>query len=1022
MDKYEYKVRADEIRDLIAQGDYASAAEIADTIDWKKVKSVSMLCTISDLYKINRRYEDAKNLLKMAYDRRPGGRAICYSLCELCIKMGLFAEAVIYYKEYLEVAPQDSGRYILQYKIYEAQEVSLEERIEVLEELKQVEYRERWAYELAHLYHRAGMGKRCVEECDELILWFGEGKYVIKAMELKMLHEPLSEEQQERYDHRFDPTVEEEQEAQQAEAQTADKNDEAAVQNAEVEQKEESHGAETAKEEAPAEESTAEAETLTEAADEAEKVTAKEAATETVSEAEESQEPEIFVKTMDVGEYNTINLQAALAEGLRELLDQSPESEKAETPAAEASGETEVFFGETEELKEVSEKEEAADEESAQDAAQEEEPAVKEVKDITAEIVMNEMRLECSEERKAESEEEVAHQEAAAELEETEEAEEEAEEEVAEEAAPEMEASAPEEIAASGVEVVTEVAPTRLPESMARVLKQDTDGQLTMVMPEGEKIEKQITGQISIDEVLLEWERMKKENEEKRKEEVRQRVLEQTGSMFTEFEMSVRDGLLEQLEKGVPMEKLEGYEGFVKWEEDAAEEPVYEEPVYEEPVSEEPVSEEVVAEDAVEEVAEEAVEEVEEEAVEEVEEEAVEEVGEVEENYEEPAEEETQEAAQEELVFDDFTTQEMEIVEAPEEAAEEPSEETTEETAEETTEETTEEVIEKAAEEITEEAVAEESPAEKSPAEEMVETPAEEPTEPAAETEQAEETPAEQPEEQPAKQPEEAPAPAPQKAQEPVRRDRTPVRRLTKEERDLFAPYLRSRASADKLVRAIDAISLASYTGNLIVTGVEGSDTMSLVTNLIREVQMSDSNFSGKVAKTTGVSLNNKNLEQTIERLRNGALIIQKASGMRPETAQRFYEVLQQDNLGIVIALEDSKKAMNKFLESCPDFAKCFTARMDIEALSNDALVSFAKQYAREMEYSIDSLGMLALHTRIEERQTSSHAVTIAEVREIMDAAIRHASRKTPGHFFDILLARRYDDEDMIILTEKDFV
>jgi hypothetical protein len=248
------------------------------------------------------------------------------------------------------------------------------------------------------------------------------------------------------------------------------------------------------------------------------------------------------------------------------------------------------------------------------------------------------------------------------------------------------------------------------------------------------------------------------------------------------------------------------------------------------------------------------------------------------------------------------------------------------------------------------------------------------------------------------------------------------VRRLTKEERDLFAPYLRSRASADKLVRAIDAISLASYTGNLIVTGVEGSDTMSLVTNLIREVQMSDSNFSGKVAKTTGVSLNNKNLEQTIERLRNGALIMQKASGMRPETAQRFYEVLQQDNLGIVIALEDSKKAMNKFLESCPDFAKCFTARMDIEALSNDALVSFAKQYAREMEYSIDSLGMLALHTRIEERQTSSHAVTIAEVREIMDAAIRHASRKTPGHFFDILLARRYDDEDMIILTEKDFV
>lgn len=163
-----------------------------------------MLCTISDLYKINRRYEDARDMLLLAYERRPGGRTICYSLCELSIKMEEYVQAIEYYKEFVQVAPKDSGRYILQYKLYEAQDVSLEERISVLEELKKRDYREKWAYELAYLYHRVGLAARCVEECDELILWFGEGKYVIKAMELKMLHQPLTPEQQEKYDHRFD--------------------------------------------------------------------------------------------------------------------------------------------------------------------------------------------------------------------------------------------------------------------------------------------------------------------------------------------------------------------------------------------------------------------------------------------------------------------------------------------------------------------------------------------------------------------------------------------------------------------------------------------------------------------------------------------------------------------------------------------------------------------------------------------------------------------------------------------------
>ena len=163
-----------------------------------------MLCTVSDLYKVNRRYQDAKELLYMAYERNPESRTILYSLCDLSIKLEEFVAAIEYYKSFVEVAPKDTGRYVLQYRLYQAQDVGLEERIEVLEQLKSEEYIEKWAYELAYLYHRIGFATKCVEECDELILWFGKGRYVYKAMELKMLHEPLTPYQQQVYDHRFD--------------------------------------------------------------------------------------------------------------------------------------------------------------------------------------------------------------------------------------------------------------------------------------------------------------------------------------------------------------------------------------------------------------------------------------------------------------------------------------------------------------------------------------------------------------------------------------------------------------------------------------------------------------------------------------------------------------------------------------------------------------------------------------------------------------------------------------------------
>lgn len=223
-------------------------------------------------------------------------------------------------------------------------------------------------------------------------------------------------------------------------------------------------------------------------------------------------------------------------------------------------------------------------------------------------------------------------------------------------------------------------------------------------------------------------------------------------------------------------------------------------------------------------------------------------------------------------------------------------------------------------------------------------------------------------------------------------------------------------------MKALDSISMAAYTGNIIITGEKGMDTLTLAKNMIREVQMTDSNFSGKVAKISGDGMNAKNVADTLEKLKSGALIIHGASGMKAETVEALYKALQQERLGIIVVLEDTRKAIDRMLSTHVKLRESFTARMDVEALSNDMLVTFGKQYAREQEYSIDDLGVLALHTRIEALQTIDHSVTVAEVKEMVDEAIHHANRKTPGHFFDILFARRYDDEDMIILTEKDFV
>lgn len=921
MDKYEYKLRSDEIKSLIKEREFVKAVEIADTIDWTRVRSVSMLCTISDLYKINRRYKEAKDILLQAYEKYPGGRTIVYSLCELCIKTDDVVGAIEYYKEYVQLAPMDSGKFILQYKIYEAQDVSLEERIAVLEELKKRDYREKWGYELAYLYHRIGLSTKCVEECDELILWFREGKYIKKAMELKMLHQTLTEDQETLYK-RMLPAKEK--------AQFEDQ---------------------TRVYEGPAE--------------------------QPVRQNIGGETVDIQVKPVDVSQYNTLNLQKELAESMKEvlvadnafaplyteemelpaeMLQQATEPVEVEEPVYETVAEETVapVSGAMEEITLEQKDEDSIEEASEEEQVTEPEGAEEEpyVPGSITEAIMSPMFIGADTDQLQEliiNDGKIVPKAVAGEpvvIEEVKEEEVSMEEPTEEEASQEETKTSEQihshDLSDTGViriveaakepfsnmirEQVAEAVETAIreerpsirevmqgksgsgdlsqvnpPEKMGRMLAQEYDGQISLVLPEADPVEKQITGQMNLEDILAEWEKTKKENEEKRKKQIQQRVLDQTGTMFTEFEAKVRDGILEKLEKDEAIE------------------------IPEVTVSEIVTLEEAVTEDPV--TAEESVEEL-------------------------PAVEELEEIT-EEVVLEGETSVEPEV---------------TEESVEEVEEVELFEEDEQDGEEETEETGSYAQTEDKTEAEAL------------------------------------------------------PVRSMTEEEISLFAPFVQTKGARIRLMQSLDQISLAAYTGNVFVTGETPEEAVELAKSVVKEVQMTDANFSGKVAKVTGFSLNNRNIEAMISKLANGALIVEMASGMDAQTTKDLLRALNQEKTGVVVVLQDTKKAMHKMMEYFSGMKEAFNVHIEVEELGDDALVAYGKKYARYLEYSIDEMGVLALHTRIDAMQTSDHVVTVADVRDIVDEAIEHANRKNLRHFTDLLLAKRYDDEDMIILRERDFL
>ncbi len=1014
MDKYEYRIRAEEINDLIEKKEYVQAVKIADTIDWRRVRSVVMLCKISELYKINRRYEDSKEVLLLAYELQSNSRKIIYSLCELSIKLDETVQAVEYYKEFIKVAPRDTGRFILQYRIYTAQDVSLEERIAVLEEYQRREYREKWMYELAYLYHRIGLATRCIEECDDIFVWFGEGKYVIKALELKMLHAPLSPEQQEVYNARF-MTPEPEVTPEQAEEELSEAPVEPSL-SIEIKSVEATR-AKT--EEIPSKKVNEEIEEVAENISYSEEYPSEEYPQEdnyeypveqTEDEIIENMEEEvpeddsdmkivdtsdgmdIQVKTIDVGdEYNTINLQDELAKNLAEIFaqedmeavdatralpidsifeatkeipNQVEEEILEEIPEIEEIEETEDIseveeIEETEEISEVEEIEETEDIPEVEEIEEVEEVSapVEEVHEVYAyepEEEISEIEEEMQTELPVEEEPQPvpvveplvfnqnqplpeafiqAVQNAAM--------------EAAKEAAKQAAAEAASEAAKQAAQATAEAMKEIKPEVAVTETAEETELTPEMAQEPEEMVEKQITGQLSFSDIMAEWEETKKANEEKHLQEMKQRVMEQTGPLLSDFDAAARASVQSDLDMLSPMLDV-----FPEADKEEVEAEVSLVPDYKEEPEEDLVSE---IEEALKEESEEFVE---------------------------------PEPLAEEPVIEELVMEEPELTDS--ETEDRPSSFNTEEIN------GLEEKLMGALEgQHYDTANLQASVLE----DEMAKTEAEEPAVIAE------------------------PAEASVIISEPKQEVPTGPRTLTMDEKNLFGTIAPNKELQEKVAEVLDKASLLPYTNNIIISGEKETGTLETAEKLAKYFEQANRSFSGKVKTFSSEEFTGKDIFTIVNEMTNGVMIIDNAGEMSADLCNKLIKAGNaMENGGILYILVDTTSGIERLGRTYAKITEYFNLRIDISALDNDGLVKYGKLYAREKEYSIDDMGVLALYNRIEERQTNEHAVTVDEVKEIIDQAIEKSEKKSFSHFMDVLIAKRYDKEDMIILREKDFM
>lgn len=861
-----------------------SAAEIADSINWNKIKNVNTLVKIGEIYEKAERYQDARDILLMAYDRSPIGRMIIYRLAEVAIKMGDYDAATEYYDEFVEIAPHDDMKYVLKYAIKKGQGASFDELITILEEYKDEEYTEEWAYELAYLYHKAGKADKCIDACDELILWFGDGPYVERALELKMLYQPLTKAQEEKY-RRFKAEKE----------KPAKIKDEAEV--TEIGAMEMVKGGEIVHDDVTI--------------------------------------PQI---TVNQEKFNTVNLQQEIAKGMQQIMEAKGKNEVADTMDT--------------------------------------------IKKIVEDIPY--LKLEKEQEEYVQQPEETEH------------------------------IATDEEIDGS------------LKLNFKELLGEDADGQMSMVMSEKTQLEHQITGQMSIQDVLEEWEKTRhaaeialKEAEQQKLESAKARALQEAGDIMERL-----NDVIPKLDAGVtPKELLE--EEYLKVPVDIIEQKA----AVKEPEEEQkPDMQELYADETVDEVQEpqEAPEDTMDEAQEpqEAPEEAIDEAQESQEAPEDTIEE-VQESRE---VPEDTAEEAKEPVGEPEDIIMAEESEKDEILMQPTTmmPEITDDMLNADDDTADDEASQEEenvpekrdfdhvtSFIEQEIAKMTAKNPGLEKKLDMAKTRKMPDI--------------SLPEDLDSEEDDSKLKETKHIKQLTSEQKAIFSYFIPVKGMEDQICKAYNAVldhfnrKENASTGNLIIQGEQGCGKTMLATSFIKVLQKDGEQLTGKMGKIDAAALNKKDVQQVVRKITGGCLIIERAGDIDRSIAAQLSFLMEHDITGTLYILEDTSKGIKKALSMDEGFAAKFTEKISVPIFTNDELVLFAKSYSAELGYKIDEMAILALHNRISNIERIDQATTLTEVKDIIDEAIDREAHSGLKKAISILTAKRYTDDDRIVLKEDHF-
>lgn len=859
MDKYEYNLKLDQIKALSAEEGYMSAAEIADSINWNKIKNVNTLVKIGEIYEKAERYQDARDILLMAYDRSPIGRMIIYRLAEVAIKMGDYDAATEYYDEFVEIAPHDDMKYVLRYAIKKGQGASFDELITILEEYKDEEYTEEWAYELAYLYHKAGKADKCIDACDELILWFGDGPYVERALELKMLYQPLTKAQEEKY-RRFKAEKE----------KPAKIKDDAEV--TEIGAMEMVKGGEIVHDDVTI--------------------------------------PQI---TVNQEKFNTVNLQQEIAKGMQQIIEAKGKNEVADTMDT--------------------------------------------IKKIVEDIPY--LKLEKEQEEYVQQPEETEH------------------------------IATDEEIDGS------------LKLNFKELLGEDADGQMSMVMSEKTQLEHQITGQMSIHDVLEEWEKTRhaaeialKEAEQQKLESAKARALQEAGDIMERL-----NDVIPKLDAGVtPKELLE--EEYLKVPVDIIEQKAA---VKEPEEGQKPDMQELYAEETVDEVQEPQEEPEEpEEAIDEVQEsqeEPEEAIDEANEPVGEPEDIIVAEESEKDEIFTQPTIMMPEITDDMLNVDDDTSDDETSQEKENVSEKRDFDHVTSFIEQEIAKMTAKNPGLEKKL--DMAKT---------------------------RKMPDiSLPEDLDSEEDDSKLKETKHIKELTSEQKAIFSYFIPVKGMEDQICKAYNAVldhfnrKENASTGNLIIQGEQGCGKTMLATSFIKVLQKDGEQLTGKMGKIDAAVLNKKDVQQVVRKITGGCLIIERAGDIDRSIAAKLSFLMEHDITGTLYILEDTSKGIKKALSMDEGFASKFTEKISVPIFTNDELVLFAKSYSAELGYKIDEMAILALHNRISNIERIDQATTLTEVKDIIDEAIDREAHSGLKKAISILTAKRYTDDDRIVLKEDHF-